>query len=179
MAEQHVPNPDPNIVLPAPGQPVGHYFPDLSPPPNDDTFEFGLVLGGTVSAAAYTAGVLDFLIEALDAWTLAKQAGDSLAPHHNVVIRIATGTSGGALTSVLLARTIGSAFFYGRYRSGQQPGLRARAVQVYLTYKGFSPGAIDGIAGTQTTNAIEQFQKSVGLPPSGVVDDQLIAQLAA
>jgi hypothetical protein len=32
------------------------------------TFELGLVLGGTVSAGAYTAGVLDFLIEALDCW---------------------------------------------------------------------------------------------------------------
>ncbi len=39
----------------------------LVPPPN--TFELALVLGGTVSAGAYTAGALDFLIEALDSWT--------------------------------------------------------------------------------------------------------------
>ena len=38
-----------------------------------DTFEIGLVMGGAVSAGAYTAGVLDFLFETLDAWEAAKK----------------------------------------------------------------------------------------------------------
>ena len=38
--------------------------------------EFALVLGGTVSAGAYTAGAVDFLIEALDCFAAAKAAGD-------------------------------------------------------------------------------------------------------
>src|SRR5690348_13293773 len=33
-------------------------------PPKDNTFRLGLVLNGTVSAGAWTAGVLDFLIQA-------------------------------------------------------------------------------------------------------------------
>jgi hypothetical protein len=35
-------------------------------PPGPNTFELAFVLGGTVSAGAYTAGAVDFLIEALD-----------------------------------------------------------------------------------------------------------------
>ncbi|MBN36086.1 MAG: hypothetical protein CMM46_15185 [Rhodospirillaceae bacterium] len=35
---------------------------------SQEKFSIGLILGETVSAGAYTAGVLDFLIEALDEW---------------------------------------------------------------------------------------------------------------
>jgi hypothetical protein len=42
----------------------------------DQTFELALVLGGTVSAGAYTAGALDFLIEALDCWEAARAGAD-------------------------------------------------------------------------------------------------------
>ena len=43
-------------------------FPEVASDPESRTFELGLVLGGTVSAGAYTAGALDFLLEALEAW---------------------------------------------------------------------------------------------------------------
>jgi len=46
-------------------------------PPAPNTFEFALVLGGTVSAGAYTAGAVDFLIEALDCWTTARDKHDA------------------------------------------------------------------------------------------------------
>ena len=35
-----------------------------------------ITLGGTVSAGSYTAGVFDFLLEALDTWTAAKARSD-------------------------------------------------------------------------------------------------------
>ncbi len=105
-----IPNPDPNIGFPPPTQPVESLFPSITPPPSSNTFEIGLVLGGTVSAAAYTAGVLDFLIEALDNWTVAKGANDPAAPQHMVIIKIVAGTSGGGVTAVLLARALASAF---------------------------------------------------------------------
>jgi len=110
MGNQIVPNPDPNIGFPIPTQPMNVLFPPTTPPPDPGTFEIGLVLGGTVSAAAYTAGVLDYLIEALDAWTVAKANGDPTAPKHNVIIKIISGTSGGGVTSVVLARALGFAF---------------------------------------------------------------------
>jgi hypothetical protein len=77
-----------------------------APPPN--TFEFALVLGGTVSAGAYTAGVIDFLIEALDAWDDAR--GKPGVPSHRVVLDVASGTSGGAICAVLLAKALGAQF---------------------------------------------------------------------
>jgi hypothetical protein len=71
-------------------------FPVKAAPPPPRTFELGLVLGGTVSVGAYTAGALDFLIEALEAWH-----ADPDAPHR-VVIKTAGGSSGGAVCSSIL-----------------------------------------------------------------------------
>jgi hypothetical protein len=74
-------------------------------PPN--TFEAALVLGGTVSAGAYTAGALEFLIEALDAWTgMRDGAAGQTVPRHKVVIRIITGTSGGGVNAAIAARAL-------------------------------------------------------------------------
>ena len=37
-----------------------------------NAFEIGLVMAGAISAGAYTAGVIDFLIQALDEYEKAK-----------------------------------------------------------------------------------------------------------
>ena len=73
----------------------GQLFPESIPLPAADTFELGLVLGGTVSAGAYTAGALDFLLEALEAW-------HANGPLHKVVIKTVAGTSGGAVCAAIL-----------------------------------------------------------------------------
>jgi hypothetical protein len=39
----------------------------------DRTFELAVVMAGAISAGAYTAGVMDFLFEALDAYEDAKR----------------------------------------------------------------------------------------------------------
>lgn len=72
-----------------------------NPPP--DVFEIGLCLAGAVSAGAYTAGVLDFLIEALDEWQAARDRGDPDVPQHRVVISALTGASAGGVNNALLA----------------------------------------------------------------------------
>ncbi|MGH7152657.1 MAG: hypothetical protein ACREF3_01915, partial [Acetobacteraceae bacterium] len=77
-------------------------------PPN--TFEIALVLGGTVSSGAYTAGVLDFLIEALDEWTSRRDHNDAGIPAHKATIRIITGTSGGGVNAAIAARALAFAF---------------------------------------------------------------------
>ena len=74
------------------------------------TFELALVLGGTVSAGAYTAGALDFLIEALDAWTQLRDRGNGAAPQHKVVLRVVTGTSGGGVIAAIAARALNFEF---------------------------------------------------------------------
>lgn len=68
--------------------------------PNE--FEFALVLGGTGAAGAYTAGVLDFLIEALDCF-------EANFDSHKVRLKILSSTSGGTVNGAILARTIGMA----------------------------------------------------------------------
>jgi hypothetical protein len=75
---------------------LAQLFPEVASDPPPRTFELGMVLGGTVSAGAYTAGALDFLLEALEAWD-----DDPDAPH-KVVIKTAAGTSGGAVCAAIL-----------------------------------------------------------------------------
>lgn len=70
------------------------------------TFEIGLVLGGTVSAGAYTAGVLDFLFEALDCWEAARNDGKIPVPKHRVELKVITGTSGGGVNAAIAARAL-------------------------------------------------------------------------
>jgi predicted acylesterase/phospholipase RssA len=82
-------------------------------------FEIGLVMAGACSAGAYTAGVIDFLFEALDAWETARATGDPAIPDHRVVIRAASGTSAGGIVAAL----IGMLPFTGRYPVTDLAGL--------------------------------------------------------
>ena len=62
-------------------------------------FEIGLVLAGAISAGAYTAGVMDFLFQALTEWE--EQRGKTGAPDHRVVVKVIAGASAGAITGAL------------------------------------------------------------------------------
>ncbi len=77
----------------------------------DKTFHLGLTMAGAISAGAYTAGVFDFLMEALEAWEAEKRklrAADPTQaeaewriPSHNVVIPVMSGASAGSITGAL------------------------------------------------------------------------------
>jgi len=73
-------------------------------------YELGLVMAGAVSAGAYTAGVVDFLIEALEAFAAAKDRGDPDCPTHDVTLRVLAGASAGGMTSGILAAALGGSF---------------------------------------------------------------------
>jgi len=73
---------------------------------NDETFKIGLCMAGAVSAGAYTAGVLDYLIEALETWDVQKRSGNQNIPTHNVVIDVTGGASAGGMTSIVLASAV-------------------------------------------------------------------------
>ncbi len=87
------------------------------PPEDPSTFRLGIVLNGTVSAGAWTAGVLDFLVEALDAWEAAKRAGEDV-PGHRVRLDILGGVSGGGVCAALLARAASCRFPHARDGGG-------------------------------------------------------------
>lgn len=50
-------------------------------------------------------------------------------------------------------------------------------IQAILTKNGFDTGGVDGIMGARTVSAIKSFQESVGLEPTGEVDDALVKEL--
>ena len=66
---------------------------------NPGTFHIGLSMAGAISAGAYTAGVFDMLMEALEAWQVTKDKEKDLpaktVPTHNVIISVISGASAG------------------------------------------------------------------------------------
>ena len=63
-------------------------------------FRIGINMAGAISAGAYTAGVLDFMIQALDQWHEAKARGD-LVPLHDVSIEVMAGASAGGMCAAI------------------------------------------------------------------------------
>ena len=80
-------------------------------------FKVCLTMAGAVSAGAYTAGVIDYLMETLELWEQAKQRNrdirqahpddylqqgyDPSIPMHNVEIEVVSGASAGGITGTL------------------------------------------------------------------------------
>ena len=122
-------------------------YPVVAPPPPSGTFDFGLVMAGAVSAGAYTAGVLDFIIEALDSWE--KKKADQFRIHgsntrawdipgHNVRLRVMSGASAGAITAAIAAAALRYDFPHPRIKESRQdaganPFYRAWVQQIDIT----------------------------------------------
>lgn len=68
---------------------------------------------------------------------------------------------------------------HARYEADGCPDIDLRAAQLQLSYRGFSPGAIDGLIGQKTIAALTAFQQQAGLPVSGKLDAATRAALAA
>jgi hypothetical protein len=68
---------------------------------------------------------------------------------------------------------------FQKYASGALPDLNARRAQLYLTYLGFHPGPVDGIAGEETLAAFSDFAGRQGIPGNGVIDSYAISCLEA
>jgi hypothetical protein len=81
--------------------------PPASPPPIP-RLDIGLCLAGAVSGGAYTAGVVAFLVEALDAWQAQRSAGHPEAPMHDTVLCSVAGASSGSLTAAAMTAMLAS-----------------------------------------------------------------------
>ena len=69
------------------------------------TFHLGITMAGAVSAGAYTAGAIDYLLQALETWEKYKQDGHPqfAVPPHQVVIDVVGGGSAGGVIAALTA----------------------------------------------------------------------------
>lgn len=74
------------------------------------TFEIGLVLAGAVSAGAYTAGVIDFLLESLENYEKVRKKFKKDNPAkpelHKVKIKVISGASAGGMCGTMLLSTL-------------------------------------------------------------------------
>src|ERR1700730_16752175 len=97
----------------------------------DGEFQIALALSGAISAGAYTAGVFDFLIQALDEWENARtgkylEKGDTPAttPNHFVGLKAMSGASAGAVAAAIGAVALADAdqkpIEFDTHRDGEQ-----------------------------------------------------------
>ena len=66
---------------------------------------------------------------------------------------------------------------FQKFSVGVLPDLSVRAAQLYLTYLGFHPGPVDGVAGEHTLSALAQFQAQNGVQKTDVIDEATVVQL--
>lgn len=71
---------------------------------NDKEFRIGLVMAGAISAGAYTAGVMDFMIEAIKAWE--NERGKENIPAHRVRFDALAGASAGGMCAGIFASAL-------------------------------------------------------------------------
>ncbi|AYL96463.1 patatin-like phospholipase family protein [Mucilaginibacter celer] len=71
---------------------------------DQQVFYVGLCMAGAVSAGAYTAGVMDYLLEALTKWE--QHRDEAGVPTHKVQIPVMGGASAGGMTSIMAASAL-------------------------------------------------------------------------
>ena len=145
--------------------------------PNE--FKVGINMAGAVSAGAYTAGVLDFLMEALEEWQKAKDAfraylvnqaaEPALAnpvPLHDISIEVFSGASAGGMCAA-----IASVMVQGTFQHITDPNARNTNNRFYEAWV----NQID-ISKLLTANDLQNNAPLVSLLDSTIIDD--IAQYA-
>lgn len=149
-------------------------------------FQIGLALAGAISAGAYTAGVLDFLFQALTEWEAARsQPG---VPDHRVVLKVIAGASAGAITGALGAvalarglhcREFGAAEVAARYPDHYPTHQRFQCVlpALHETWVNLpamtSADGIGGLLGTSDLELVSGSQKPIvcSLLNASLLDD--------
>jgi len=96
------------------------------------TFHLGINMAGAVSAGAYTAGVLDFLMEALEQWYAAKASPSPAVPLHDISIDVFTGASAGGMCAAIAAVMVQGSFQH--IRNPADPDVRDTTNKFYESW---------------------------------------------
>jgi hypothetical protein len=147
-------------------------------PGPDIPFEIGLVMAGAISAGAYSAGVVDFLVETLDEWEKAKEfarqhSADPKArecPMHEIKIKVMAGASAGGMTSGLAAGLLG--MDYEPVVTQPPPGLPATPANNNLYRSWVNTIDIDPLLGSKDLDG------GANGPVQSVLDSSILLDIA-
>jgi len=68
---------------------------------------------------------------------------------------------------------------YQQYAAGALPDVEVRRAQLWLTYLGYAPGAVDGLHGKLSRSAVARARTDWGLGSGDRVDKALLGELAS
>jgi Patatin-like phospholipase len=97
-----------------------------------NTFHLGINMAGAVSAGAYTAGVLDFLMEALEEWYAAKATENPAVPLHDISIDVFSGASAGGMCAAIAAVMVQGSFEH--IRTPSDPSVTGTSNKFYESW---------------------------------------------
>ncbi len=102
-----------------------------------------------------------------------------VGPNFRTILRYNNSTSYALAVSLLAQRLAGGPGVLAAWPRDQQALSRSQLVelQTALNQRGFDSGAVDGLMGPATRDAIRRFQRSVGLPADGYPDLGLLQRL--
>ena len=132
----------------------------------EGTFHLGINMAGAVSAGAYTAGVLDFLTEAIEEWYKAKAETTPKVPMHDVSIDVFSGASAGGMCAAISAAMVQGSFDH--IHNPQDPAVTGTSNKFYESWV----NKIDIEWLLQTTDI------APGKPVVSLLDSKIIDQIA-
>ena len=153
---------------------------------SEASFNIGIAMAGAVSGGAYSAGVFDFLMEALNEWQKQKDDPGANVPRHDVFISAMSGTSAGGITAAL-----GLASLADGIRSVEEPSVdpaspRIRRVlpPLYdvwvkkLRLFGTRDVPVDGQARRSNPTMLDTGDIKPGKVPDSVLNSDVLTQIA-
>lgn len=144
---------------------------------NENTFYVGLTMAGAVSAGAYTAGVIDYLIETLDEWERRKKESVADTPMHNIQIPVVGGASAGGMTGIILASMVNEKFKHLKFAPenllDEVPQNKLYHSWVDLVQEDMFSKMLenndlnDGVKSLFNSNFIDEISRRLIKPPTG------------
>jgi hypothetical protein len=134
---------------------------------NDDgSFHLGINMAGAVSAGAYTAGVLDFLTEALEEWYAAKASANPAVPMHDISIDVFSGASAGGMCAAIASAMLQGSFEH--IRNPQDPTVTGTNNRFYESW----------VNKIDIEPLLQQRDLENGAPVMSLLDSTIIDEIA-